>query len=418
MSVRPARVLYVQHAGAVGGSAVSLRNTIEGLDRGRFEPIVALARPSHDLARFYASCQCLTLPWPGLVTLEHTTAHWCSVYQPACWRHQVQLALGWRRTAEKTRALVDRTRPDIVHLNSVVLYPSARVLGRLSVPFVWHVREHPVDGHLGLRRGLLSRALQDCLGEVIFLSDADRDSWVEGRRGVVVENYVDLRTFPARTQEARAEARTQLGLAETDFVIAFLGGLVEIKGIFVLLQALGQLRAAIPNLKCLMPGGAYAPHLGRIVRIARNALAQLGVSPVGERAQSMIRDLSLADICVRLPLHDEVAPLLMASDLLVFPATQAHFARPVIEAAAAGLPVVASDLPGVRSLVVDGETGVLTPAGDPAELARRIEELYLSPTARRRFGSAARAVAEQRFDVRRGLERIMTIYDRLLASRG
>ena len=73
-----------------------------------------------------------------------------------------------------------------------------------------------------------------------------------------------------------------------------------------------------------------------------------------------------------LPFRPDPERLNAAADLVVFPSTLPHFARPVIEAGAMAVPVVASRLGGVEELVEDGMTGILVPPGDPAALGDAI----------------------------------------------
>ena len=87
----------------------------------------------------------------------------------------------------------------------------------------------------------------------------------------------------------------------------------------------------------------------------------------------------------------------------------------ICEAAATGLPVVASSHEGMREAVADGETGFLVAEGDVAALASGIAELLAGPGLRRRMASAARRLAEERFSRRRQLDRLEGHYDALLA---
>ena len=90
----------------------------------------------------------------------------------------------------------------------------------------------------------------------------------------------------------------------------------------------------------------------------------------------------------------------------------------ILEAMAAGLPVVATDVGGVRELVADGETGLLVPAGDPARLAEALRSLLADPALRRRLGAAGHARARERFDLRALRDAHLELYARELTRRG
>ena len=105
-----------------------------------------------------------------------------------------------------------------------------------------------------------------------------------------------------------------------------------------------------------------------------------------------------------------------ACDLLVFPATTNHFARPIVEAGAMGKPVVASRFPIIEELVKNGETGLLVPPGESGALAEAIIALLRDPEKRARFGERAHAIARLRFDARINAQAIMRVYDDALAT--
>ena len=88
----------------------------------------------------------------------------------------------------------------------------------------------------------------------------------------------------------------------------------------------------------------------------------------------------------------DVAPLYELADALVFPSSYEAFPIVALEAAASGLPIVATPVSGVTELVQDGVSGFLTPA-DPAAIAERLERLAADPQLRERMGQEARRSA-------------------------
>ncbi len=88
-----------------------------------------------------------------------------------------------------------------------------------------------------------------------------------------------------------------------------------------------------------------------------------------------------------------------SADVFVFPSAMETFGLVLIEAMAAGLPVVASRLSGIPELVTDGKSGLLAPPGDVAALAAAIRRLHDDPALRQRLGQAARAAVEREFDL-------------------
>jgi glycosyltransferase involved in cell wall biosynthesis len=114
----------------------------------------------------------------------------------------------------------------------------------------------------------------------------------------------------------------------------------------------------------------------------------------------------------------DIRELLASADLFVLSSRSEGLPISVLEAMAAGLPVVATDVGGLSELVVDGETGILVPAADPKALAEAVERLLLDPELRRRFGTASRRRAERRFDLPRFRDAHVRLYRRELELRG
>jgi glycosyltransferase involved in cell wall biosynthesis len=86
----------------------------------------------------------------------------------------------------------------------------------------------------------------------------------------------------------------------------------------------------------------------------------------------------------------------------------------LLEAAATGLPLVATDIEGCRVIVRNGVNGFLVPVGDAESLALAIERLVRDPQLRKRMGEASREIAEKGFDVRKILRQWLQLYEQVL----
>ena len=101
-------------------------------------------------------------------------------------------------------------------------------------------------------------------------------------------------------------------------------------------------------------------------------------------------------------------------DLFVLASHREGFPRAAMEAAAMGLPVVATDIRGCRQVVDDGLTGRLVPVADASALARVVGDLAAAPEVRRAMGRAGRVKAAQEFDQRRCIDITLALYRELL----
>lgn len=392
---------------------MSLLYTMQALDARRYHPIVALIRPTPPVVRLYRDAGFEVIEWPGILTLEHTTLHWWPIYSPRALLDAARLVAGWRGTQARTRALVEQVRPDLVHLNSVVLAPSALALRDQPTPFVWHVREPAAAGHLGLRRSAIGGLLRTLGHEVLFICEDDRQSWVRGKRGRVVYNFVNFEQFYPGVDGS--EVRERLGIADDAKVILFVGGLSRVKGIELLLRALPALCARYPKLVCLMPGVEVRHPRRLITRAAQRVRSALGERTPAQLWQQLRVYEARGHVRI-LPYQTDIAPYIAASDMLLFPALRPHFARPVIEAAAMGKPAVGTNVGGVRELISDGVTGLLTEPGSAPALAAAIGSLLDDPALAQRLGEQAAQRARQRFDAARNIRQIEDVYATALQS--
>ncbi len=118
------------------------------------------------------------------------------------------------------------------------------------------------------------------------------------------------------------------------------------------------------------------------------------------------------------PNSPELARLFEAADVFVLPSMGECFAVALMEAAAAGLPVIATDVGALREGVLDGESGLLIRAGDTRGLARAIDQVVSSPEMRRRMGAAGLELARRKFDAQRNDRALVELVRRAASERG
>jgi len=292
------------------------------------------------------------------------------------------------------------------------LYPSASVLSAIGFPYVWHVREPPPDQ--SWRTKLIAKTMRRAKG-VIFLSKFDQTQWVGGVTGTVVQNFVDDKVFE-NSPVLRCAARKELSLDDSEFVILFLGGFSNAKGFSVLIDALSLLSTHVPRVVCLAPGTAVGRAQTLIGRILRLMPSFGGLISPTLAAQKSLRRTGAASFVRSLDFVVDVKRLYAAADVVVFPAVLPHFARPAIEGAAMGLPVVASDVGGMRETVRDGVTGILVRPGDPAALMSALHSLAHNPELRRAMGNAGKLLASECFSQKTQIEKIRKVYDATLSG--
>jgi len=156
----------------------------------------------------------------------------------------------------------------------------------------------------------------------------------------------------------------------------------------------------------------HATLLQALAGLAHRAweLELIGDGPLRPEAAALTRALGISDRVHFLGARRDVAERLACQQAFLLISNWEGFPRSILEAMRAGLPVVASDVGGVREAVVDGSTGLLVPRGNPDALRERLDVLLQDPTLRSRFGQAGRARYEERFTFDRMLEQTLAIY--------
>ncbi len=350
---------------------MSLLFTLQGMRERGHQCVVALARPAPALLSLYREAGFETLAWPGLTLWDHSTVAPRPLLDPRTWLLPAALLRGWRRTGARTRELVRTVQPDIVHLNSMPFVLSAEALRQDHVPFIWHVREPPPDQ--GLRTRVI-RAVMLRSPQLIFISHFDRQQWVHDRAGEVIYNFVELERF--RSELDGQAVRRSLRIPAPARVILYLGGVVSVKGFFVLIEALRILKEQGLAFVCLMPGTEYGVLRSWQGRLAGKVLPWFGTGTPKQLAARTVAAYGLEPYLRALPFATDVAPLFAAADVVVFPATRPHFARPVIESIAMQKPAIGSDLGGVRELLALHPLGRSVPPGDAQALAAAIRTTF------------------------------------------
>jgi glycosyltransferase involved in cell wall biosynthesis len=302
--------------------------------------------------------------------------------------------------------LFRRLKPDIVHTHN----PKPGLYGRLAA------RAAGVPGVVNTVHGLyaspedrasrravvyaLERAASLCSGAELIQNPEDLE--VLARLGiprdklVLLGNGIDLERFrPAADEDGRRRARAVLGVDVEAVVVGTVGRLVRQKGFPELFAAAERLRSTHPDVVFVVVGGSDPD---KADAISSEELAAAG------RSGRIVFTGS----------RDDMEDVYRGFDLFVLPSHREGFPRSAMEAAATGLPVIATDIRGCRQVVSDAQTGLLVPLHDPVRLASAIEELVVDAALRRRMGIAARRKAEAEFDYRVVVSKTLEAYERVL----
>jgi glycosyltransferase involved in cell wall biosynthesis len=207
------------------------------------------------------------------------------------------------------------------------------------------------------------------------------------RKVEIIRNAVDVRQFQKPPDDA---LRRTLGGDPSRPIVLTLARLDPQKGLSDLLEA----AARVPDANFVLAGDG----------IER------------KRIEDAARSLGVDDRVTFLGYREDVPDLLAACDLFVLPSLYEGLPVSVLEAMAAGKPVVATEIGGTREAVSNGETGLLVSPGDPNALAGAIRSVLSDPQLARRLGEAGRQRALEEFSADRMVRKVTQVYERVLSG--
>ena len=248
--------------------------------------------------------------------------------------------------------------------------------------------------HGGLKErvyGFVNRRLVDA---VLVNSGAARAELVDrfGVSGSMIEN-VGVGTDVAAIDAVPADAEVRRSLAPNgERVVGIVAKLSPVKGHRIFLKAAARTAQRTEDV----------------------VFAVVGDGPEREALESEAVGLGISERVRFLGVREDVPALLKAMDVMVLSSTSEGSPNVILEAAAAGVPVVSTRVGGVPELVADGETGLLVEPGDAVALSEAVGKLLEDRELAERMGRRAHEIAHERFDIDAVVLRIEDAFDRLL----
>lgn len=300
------------------------------------------------------------------------------------------------RVVVKLWRLICRERPVIIHAFLFWANLACRVVGRLLRVPIRLSSYHDVAVRRIWHRLIPDRLTMPWTHAIVCCSEAVCRS-VRAQLGGEEKKYVAIPfgVDVERYDGAGSLKRRDLGLREDLAVIGTVCRLVEPKkGLRILLQAVARLRRQTSSPGC--------------------QLLIVGEGPALQQLQGLSAELGLAPWVVFAGVRRDIPGLLPLMDLFVLPSLYEGFGIAILEAMAAGRPVVATAVGGIPEVVVHGETGLLVPPGDPVALADALHELLAHPERARALGAHGRERAREKFRIESIVRQHETLYEACL----
>jgi glycosyltransferase involved in cell wall biosynthesis len=364
-------ILQLVNGFAIGGGEIKLLELIEKLDKEKYKIVVCSVGQGGPLqSEFERVC-------PRVVVFEK--------------RHRFDIGLIF-----KLVKLMRQERIDIVQ--TTLLY--ADILGAVAakiagVPFVvsWDVVTQPFKT---LHKMAYSVAKRN-MNLVVTVSDAINRKTVAERnmpvdRVKTIHYGVDLDKFNTNGVDT-AVKRRELGLSEDELLVGVVARLNEQKGHKYLVAAAPEIVKQFPHVRFVF----------------------VGDGPLRADIEKQIDDLGISRHFTFLGFRDDVHEILKVFDIFVLPSLYEGLPNVVLEAMAAGKPIIATAVDGTPEAVADGETGLLVPSREPEPLKSAIIKLVSDEKTRLVMARNARKRAESHFSLEKQVRAFENLYDTCLS---
>ena len=359
------KVLLIDHAPFFGGSESFLLDLLTVLDRQTYSPIIVTDPRSPILNRFQATGDAvMAMPFP---------------------RINRNLFFLWRllRSGWQLAQLAQNARADLMHTFTARTHLIGAVASRLSgIPLLWRIGDDTLPAWV---MALFGRVPQCIVAVSHWITTFYPDLAFDGL-------VPDGARLPSPI--SRAEARAEFGFAPDELVVAHIGRLVRWKGQTVFIRALAQAAQTVPNIRGLIVGTWHdaneRPGLLSGGQSYYNELCTLATE-LGLNSEGFSR-IVFAGFVADPGLAYAAADIVAHTSILPEP-----FGRTIIEAMMAERAVVVANAGGPAEIVVNGQSGLLTPPGDVDALAAALIDLLTSDARRADMARAARRRAEAKY---------------------
>jgi glycosyltransferase involved in cell wall biosynthesis len=386
-----ANVLYVHQDGLVTGSAISLRNLLLGLDRQRFCPRVLLAQEGPARKLFEA----LDIPVDMIPIRGMWTAPGPRFPSPDYFRN-------WLALFHNSR-LYDYLRdqsPVLIHINDKALLPAGIAAHRLRIPVIWHLRSTYAVSSSRLQAAISRQVIRRKADYLIPISEDEEDGFEDLPNRNIIHNSVDFEEID-RALKQRSQTRFEMDISPQELVIGTVSTVLnEVRGTWDFIRAAGLLQARLPD-----------------VRMRFIVVGKIPTPEIAAQAQFMARQAGIEDQILLTDFRADALNMMAGMDIVVVCSRHGVLGRMPLEAMALGQPlVVTAGHSGRSRVVMDGQTALVVPAANPEAIAGSVARLIGSPILRQQLGQQGRMYAREHFDPQKNAQRVMKVYDQLLAT--
>lgn len=365
------KILLIHHCGTIGGAGISLLHIIRAIDKTKYNVTVLCPEHPNEMIKLLEKEDCEVI---GSKTSPKIFAHYNGGITHAISFKALKNGFEVLRDKAHIQQYIKEIDPDIVAVNSMTLFWVGKIAKKMGKKTVCFHRETYQKGLFGLRTNFIKYGLSEWFDKIAFISWNDfYETGTTKADKKVIYDRVDISSF---SKYDKQEARKILGLDPNVKYILYLGGMSALKGADVIMDAMKYIKDE--HIKLIFindDNDVKKPSFNQCDTIKEKAkyLLKRGVKM---RTLGIYFENALQDNVIFAKRTSNPELYYKACDLVVFPSTKPHQARPIYEAGITKIPIIITNFKETEEFAQDGVTAITFKNKDSYDLAQKINMIF------------------------------------------
>ncbi len=389
-------ILFIHHQPVISGSIQSLLLLINYLKKNNFNIKVLFLQTEGNALPLFKKAGIEYFTNNDITTYAHAYGAYRKFLTKKPWQ-PITLLIKTFYSVKKAREILNQHNPNLIYLNSSVLIPFAIAAKQLNIKVIWHLREQIHDGIIGIRKKIIQYLFRNYATKIISISKVNANSL--GLNNIeVIYNSVDFNIFNHQLNNKEWEEKYNL---KDKIVVSFVGGNLQSKGADIFINTAVQLKKVYGDkILFILSGNFNTNSKGYQNKIDRFVL-------------NSIESNNMLDSVIFTGVLNNISNLLSVSNILVWSANVPHFARPILEAMAMGVPVVATNFQSSQEIITNEKDGLLAEK-NYLSFAKSIERIINDVELYKKIQYNSLIKAKQLFDAEQNNYLISNIITKIL----
>ena len=381
--VKNKKMLIIHHCGSIGGAGLSLLHILRALKHLPLDVTVYCPNKPDDMIKEINKIgyECISEP-AEIPIIEHFSGSDRFFMNFRNIRNIIDIS----KRKNEVEKLIKDVSPDIIAVNSMTLSYVGKIAKSNGIKSVCFHRETYAKGLFGIRTKYIKKSLSNDFDKVVFISnfDLEQSGHMENDSYVITDKVI-LNEYINDSHDINSKDNI-IRMPENTVKVLYAGGMSSLKGAHIIISALAKCKSNV-HLIFLQYDGVKRKKCLSDYSGVKNKLRYMLGKDYSAKILSLIEKYDLWNKVHFFPVTNKVEQYFNISDLVVFPSTSAHQARPIYEAGAASKPIIISESQNIAEFVSEGENGFLFKNGDINQLANLIDKLADNNDLRKSMGN-------------------------------